>query len=82
MIKFKAHSDGSVIIPDEPVEIPSGTPFRVSIEPVRETDAEKQREKGLPLLDVALEISKNLKGNYPKDLARNHNHYLYGRPKH
>jgi len=26
-------------------------------------------------------ISKRLKGNYPEDLAKNHDYYLHGRPK-
>lgn len=42
---------------------------------------ESQQKKGLPLLDEMIAISKRLKGNYPEDLAKNHDYYLHGRPK-
>jgi len=79
MKPFKAHTDGKVLVPDEPVELRPGTTYRVSLEPLEEEPGEKKG--GLPLLDLALEISKKMKGKYPRDLARNHDHYLHGRPK-
>lgn len=32
MVRLTAHYDGKVIIPDEPVELPTGVPLHVSIE--------------------------------------------------
>ena len=32
MVRLIAHYDGKVIIPDEPVELPTGVPLRLSIE--------------------------------------------------
>ena len=32
MVRLTAHYDGKVIIPDEPVKLPTGVPLRVSIE--------------------------------------------------
>jgi len=36
MVSFIAHTDGKVIVPDEPVDLPEGQRFRVTIEPVPE----------------------------------------------
>ena len=76
MKTFMAHSDGKVLIPDDPVRLPLGSTYRVTVEPVGEQD-----QSGFPLLDLAVELSRKMKGKYPRDLARNHDHYLHGRPK-
>jgi len=76
MKSFRAHSDGKALVPDEPVNLPRGAKYRVSVEPL-----DDEPDDGLPLLDLALETSERLKGRYPIDLARNHDHYLHGRPK-
>jgi hypothetical protein len=76
MKTFRAHFDGRALVPDEPVDLPHGATLRVSAEPVEEDAPE-----GLPLLDLALEIAEKMEGDYPPDLARNHDHYLHGRPK-
>jgi hypothetical protein len=76
MKSFMAHSDGEVLVPDEPVNLAQGARYRVSVEPV-----EANEPAGLPLVELGIELSKRIKGNYPPDLARNHDHYLYGRPK-
>jgi len=76
MKSFVAHSDGQVLVPDEPVRLARGGKYRVSVEPVAEVEAQ-----GFPLLDMALDIAAKMKGKYPRDLARNHDHYLHGRPK-
>ena len=76
MKPFKAHTDGKVLVPDEPVDLPPGTRYRVSLEPI------KHRKKGgLPLHKEALDAASKMRGTYPPDLARNHDHYLHGRPK-
>jgi hypothetical protein len=35
MLEFTAHSDGRVIVPDEPVQIPQDRPLRVRVEEVQ-----------------------------------------------
>ncbi len=66
-----AHFDGKVIVPDEPVELPVGTPLRVQVE-----------VQGAPAPRFA-----DLRGfsadlpDAPADLAAQHDHYLYGSPK-
>lgn len=76
MVMLNAHFDGKTFVPDAPVDLPRGSKCRLIVQPV--DDAEP---KGLPLLDFALECAAKMKGNYPTDLARNHDHYLHGRPK-
>jgi len=76
MRSFTAHSDGKRLVPDEPVELPAGSRYRVVPE-----SGEEEDEQGFPLLDLALGLSEAMTGNYPPDLAENHDHYLHGRPK-
>ena len=76
MKPFIAHSNGEALVPDEPVELPEGQKYRVSVEPVEEAEDEVR-----PLRDLAREFAGKLEGDYPPDLAKNHDHYLHGRPK-
>jgi hypothetical protein len=80
MKTFRAHFDGRALVPDEPVDLPHGATLRVSAEPVEE-DLAEQQETGFPLLEEALEVARQMEGDYPPDLARNHDHYLHGGPK-
>jgi len=77
MITFMAHSNGKALVPDDPVKLPRGCKYRVTVDPMTAEDD----GMGFPLLDMAVELSQQMKGNYPADLAENHDHYLYGRPK-
>jgi hypothetical protein len=72
-----AHSNGEALVPDEPVELPSGTKYRVTAEPLEEEGGGEAR----PLRELAAEFAGKLVGDYPPDLAKNHDHYLHGRPK-
>jgi hypothetical protein len=75
MIAVKAHFDGKVIVPDEPVNLPKGQAVVIHIElkPAK-------RKKKLSALDwiVANRIKDD---NLPTDLSYNLDHYLYGTPK-
>ena len=76
MVTLNARFDGRVFVPEGPVDMARGTKCRITVQP-----AEEPEEKGLPLVDFALECARKMKGDYPTDLARNHDHYLHGRPK-
>jgi len=76
MVTLNAQFDGRAFVPEGPVDIAQGTKCRITVEPMEEPE-----EKGLPLVDFALECARKMKGDYPTDLARNHDHYLHGRPK-
>ncbi len=68
---FSAYFDGRVIVPDEPLNLPSGERLRVEIERVDDSSGSfsdlKQFAADLP--------------DAPSDLASQHDHYLYGIPK-
>ena len=82
MLSFVAHSDGKVIVPDEPVELPQGKSFRVSIELAEETgDAGAPPQSEPDWLRAARELSKRMPKGLPKDLAEQHDHYIHGTPK-
>ena len=81
MIRFVAHSDGKVIVPDEPVELPEGKQLQVSIE-VAEAEADALPDDTRPLwLQKALDLSKKMPKGLPRDLAEQHDHYIHGTPK-
>jgi hypothetical protein len=67
----KAHFDGKVIVPDQPVELPVGQPLRVHIELAAPPAA--------PFANL-LQFASDLP-DAPSDLAAQHDHYLYGTPK-
>lgn len=75
MIAVKAHFDGKVIVPDEPVELPKGQALVVHIDV-----PPPKRKAGESVLDwiVANRITSD---NLPTDLSYQHDHYLYGTPK-
>jgi hypothetical protein len=68
---IKAHFDGKVIVPDEPVQLPVGQPLRVHVE-----EAEPAAPPFADLLGFAADLP-----DAPPDLAAQHDHYLYGSPK-
>ena len=79
MFQFTAHSDGRVIVPDEPVDIPEGQKLRVTIVPIADDKDEAQGRSRW--FETALELSAQMPSDLPTDLAEQHDHYLYGSPK-
>jgi hypothetical protein len=68
-----AHFDGMVIVPDEPLDLRPNQALIVQIEPLEgETE-----ESALAWIAANAVDSDAL----PADLADQHDHYLYGRPK-
>jgi len=76
MIAIHAHFDGKVTIPDEPVDLPQDQTLIVRIEPIGQAGA-AEGESALDWLAENAVDSTVL----PADLSREHDHYLYGRPK-
>jgi hypothetical protein len=79
MITLKAHFDGKVIVPDEPVELPEGELLVVRVTVPRRKPKGKRREGKSALKWLAEHAVKS--DNLPTDLAHQHDHYLYGTPK-
>ncbi|MBI3319172.1 MAG: hypothetical protein HYZ89_01090 [Candidatus Omnitrophica bacterium] len=78
MVRFVAHFDGKHLLPDVPVELPTGKPLQVTVE-------ELPVEEQLPPLNLAewlnqIEAECGLVDG-PEDWAAQHDHYLYGAPK-
>lgn len=81
MIAVKAHFDGKVIVPDEPLKLPKGKPLRVHVEILRPTPKKpKNAKKKQSLLDWVVK-HRVTDDSLPVDLSYQHDHYLYGTPK-
>ena len=76
MTVLKAHFDGKVLVPDEPVDLPVNCALEVQVKPAGNSTAEEKPLK--PLLELARKFPVS---NWPADGAAEHDHYLYGTPK-
>jgi hypothetical protein len=68
---IKAHFDGSVIVPDEPLHLPIGQVLEVHF-----SIPDSQPGRFADLASFAADLPE-----CPTDLAEQHDHYLYGTPK-
>ena len=74
MSVIRAHFDGKVFVPEEPVDVPKGTPVRLFL--VQEGNGDR------PLAELArLTESLSAEADWPADGAAEHDHSLYGTPK-
>ena len=79
MIEFTAHSDGKVLVPDEPVDLPRDRELHVTVRPVGPPSV---KTEDLPAWVVkGLEISAQMPKDLPRDMAVQHDHYIHGTPK-
>ena len=76
MIALRAHFDGKVLVPDEPVKLPENQPLVLHIQ----TADSPKAENGLSA-DEWMEQNAIDDPTLPVDGARQHDHYLYGTPK-
>jgi len=76
-MSFHGHVENGVVVFDEPVSLPEGTPVRV--EPV----AAARGQTGTPPKTLAERFGSVIGAavNLPEDMAKNHDHYLHGTPK-
>jgi len=78
MVEFTAHFDGKHLLPDEPVDLPTNKPLRVTVEEV-------PPERELPPINLE-EFFNKIEAECglvegPEDWSVEHDHYLYGAPK-
>jgi hypothetical protein len=80
MTVVKAHFDGKVLVPDEPVKLPVNCALELHIQQVEPPSASSSN--GKPLLRM-LKVLEELPANadWPADGSAQHDHYLYGLPK-
>lgn len=70
---YRGTVKGGVVVLDEPARLPEGT--AVDVRPVEEPE-----DDGPVWGDVLREFIGQV-SDLPKDMARNHDHYLHGAPK-
>jgi hypothetical protein len=79
MIQFNAQFDGKNLCPEEPVSLPENVTLRVMIaEPVAHEQAASG--KAIDVFDSLERQTGLIEG--PADWSAEHDHYLYGVPKH
>ena len=69
---FSAHYDGHVIVPDQPLSLPVGQKLQLRVE-----TSYAQPGQFADLGEFAADLPDS-----PGDLSVQHDHYLYGTPKH
>lgn len=77
MKTLKAHFNGSVLVPDESVDLPIDRPLSLRVE-ILEKMPEAEADLG-KLADLAQSVPK--RDAKRTDRAAQHDHYLYGTPK-
>jgi hypothetical protein len=70
MTTLKAHFDGKVLVPDEPVNLPLNCTLNVQVEAEKAPTAEQGEKTLLGLLDIA----KKFPATRPRDGAEQHDH--------
>jgi hypothetical protein len=75
MITIRAHFDGRVFVPDEPVDLPVGCEVEIQISPVTVPENSTLAK----LAEIARLFPDD--PDTPSDLAIHPDHYLYGTPK-
>ncbi len=76
MITIRGHYDGRVIVPDEPVDLPTNSPLVLHVDSSPDHPIQKE-ESVLEWLERQAVDDPTL----PTDMAHQHDHYLYGTPK-
>lgn len=72
---YRGRVENGYVVLEDGMVLPDGT--RVRVEPVGAPAAGGNTRS---FLDEVLEIAKTMEG-LPTDLARNHDHYIHGRPR-
>ena len=75
---YRGHVKEGVVVLDEAAQLPEGAQVRIDI--VEKPDTNAPGEDIPSLYDRLAPVIGKAKG-LPPDLARNHDHYLHGRPK-
>jgi hypothetical protein len=80
---IKAHFDGKVFVPDEPVDLPAGKTAEVTVQVAPPTiPPPAPPDEEYPLRSLVEWASKLPPlPDSPGDAAAQHDHYLYGTPK-
>ena len=77
---FLGHLQDGIVVLDSPPNLPNGTAVRVEI-PETAVEVDLIDEDDGPTLLESLKPFIGVIKDMPPDMARNHDHYLYGTPK-
>ena len=81
MTGIRAHFDGKVFVPDEPVDVPVGTAASVHV-PLAAESPKSLMGNRKPLAELAALLdAMPHESDLPPDASMNIDHYLYGHPK-
>ena len=76
MVAFKAHFDGKVIVPEEPLNLPVNQRLIVQVQPAEAATSDDEESVFDWILKNPIDDP-----SLPVDLSEQHDHYLYGTPK-
>ncbi|MFL5244517.1 MAG: hypothetical protein ACJ8FY_20650 [Gemmataceae bacterium] len=68
-MSFEGHIENGVVVFNEPISLPNGTPVRVEVTLPGKTLAERFKN----VIGAGVDL--------PEDMAKNHDHYLHGTPR-
>jgi hypothetical protein len=72
---IRAHFNGKVIVPDEPLDLPANQALILEIKTVAVSGVQDDNSALSWLAENAVDSDE-----LPRDLADHHDHHLYGRP--
>ncbi len=76
---YRGKVKGGVVVLEAPLPLPEGT--TVEVRPLEEAQVEGADDKELEELRQTLLRWAGKAQGLPADMAKNHDHYLHGRPK-
>lgn len=76
---YRGHIKDGLVVLDDPIALPDGTTVTIVVRPVDSVACPSTDRKDT-LSESLLRFAGAVQG-LPSDLARNHDHYLYGIPK-
>jgi hypothetical protein len=80
VMSLEGHVENGVVVFDQPVSLPDGTPVRVEVIPAARSDGQRTPERTGHFLNHYQNVIGAVT-DLPPDAALNHDHYLYGLPK-
>jgi len=81
-MEYRGHVKNGVVVLDDPVDLPEGVEVRIELGALTGPEATEGRpDDERPTLYERLKPVIGMAKGLPSDLARNHDHYLHGRPK-
>jgi hypothetical protein len=79
-MSLEGHIENGVVVFDQPVSLPDGTPVRVEVLPATPCEDQAAAERAGHFLNHYSSVIGTVT-DLPPDAALNHDHYLYGMPK-